>query len=73
MMTLYRITGEVTAPDGTGYEPLVWADWHTAGRILDGIEHVAETEGDTFSLRLDRGPGSPMIAYHTNTAQEVTA
>lgn len=69
---LYRITGEVTADDDTGYTPLIWCAWETVPKMLDAIGNTARTCGDAYTLRVDRGEGTPRIAWEQWTPEEAT-
>jgi hypothetical protein len=61
-MTLYRVTGTVTAPDGTQYTPMFWGSWHTAGRVMDAITQGAQERSESVLARIDTGPGTRVIA-----------
>ena len=64
--TLYRVTGEVEAPDGTTYTPEYWGDWHTAATVYQAIIDGATDRDESARVRIDTGPGSKRIAltYH---------
>ena len=59
---LFRVTGEVEAPDGTGYAPEFWGNWHQAAIVYQAIMDGATERDETARVRIDRGPGTKRIA-----------
>lgn len=53
-MSLYRVTGTVTADDGTSYDPLFFGDWWGCCRVRDAILSGARERGEAVRVAVDR-------------------
>ncbi len=54
-MSLYRVSGVVTADDGTSYEPLFFGDWFAAVRVRDAIVDGAKERDERVEVVMTRG------------------
>lgn len=58
---MYRVTGLVTAADGSEYVPLYWGDFFGMKRVVWAIKDGCKDRGDKATIIVDRGPLSDVV------------
>ncbi len=67
-MSLYRVSGIVTAEDGTFYHPLFFGDFFGGGRVRDAIRDGSADREETCSVLVDRleSGGFVFVGFHSD-------
>lgn len=67
-MTLYKVSGTVTAEDSTHYTPLFYGTIHQCHDVLAAIEAGAEDRNEAYTLVITResDPDSGTVVWVSN-------
>lgn len=58
---MYRLTGLISAPDGSEYSPLYWGDFFGVKRVEHAITAGCEARDEAATIIIDRGPLSDVV------------
>lgn len=72
-MSLYHLTGTVTAPDSSTYSPEYFGGWADTARVKDAVIAGALERGEAYELEVTRAdPHRPLrIAEYRRALEEL--